>query len=142
MFAQARVVQMRRDPRDVCLSIFTRPFYPVHNYACDLRALPDACQQATRLLDHWSTLDTTRVLNVSFEELVRDPVPQSQRLAEFCGLEWSEHCLDFYRSTTSPSFTFSDRQVRSVINDQDVVQWKVFADSLPELFEDAHAQGK
>lgn len=134
MFPQARVVQMRRDPRDVCLSIFTKPFAPVHNYACDLRALPDACEQATRMMNHWSALDPERVIDVSFEELVRNPVVQSQRLAEFCGLTWSEHCLDFHEST-SPSFTFSERQVRSVVTDQGIGQWQMFAESLPELFE-------
>ncbi|MEP4486354.1 tetratricopeptide repeat-containing sulfotransferase family protein [Marinobacter alexandrii] len=134
MFPQAHVIQMHRDPRDVCLSIFTRPFAPVHNYACDSAALPEACEQAARLMNHWSALDSTRVINMSFEELVRDPVAQSQRLAAFCGLSWSEHCLDFHESVT-PSFTFSERQVRSVITDQGVGQWKAYADSLPELFE-------
>ena len=71
---------------------------------------------------------------MSFEELVRNPVVQSQRLAEFCGLTWSEHCLDFHEST-SPSFTFSERQVRSVVTDQGIGQWQMFAESLPELFE-------
>ena len=133
MFPDARVLQMRRDPRDVCLSIYTRPFAPVHNYACDAQALPDACANATSLMDHWSALDPARVLNVSFEDLVRDPVAHSKRLTEFCGLSWSERCLDFHESI-SPSFTFSERQVRSEITDRGVGQWQAFADSLPELF--------
>lgn len=140
MFPQARVVQMRRDPRDVCLSIFTRPFAPVHNYACDLQALPDACEQATSLMNHWQALDPSRVLDVHFEELVRDPAAQSKRLMEFCGLPWSERCLDFHESV-APSFTFSERQVRSVITDQGIGQWEVFADSLPELFASDQGEG-
>ena len=90
-------------------------------------------------MSHWSALDSARVMDMSFEELVRNPVEQSQRLAAFCGLYWNERCLDFHESV-SPSFTFSERQVRSVITDQGVGQWQLFANSLPELFERTSTQ--
>jgi len=133
MFPDAKVIQMRRDPRDACLSIYSKPFPDGHNYACDPDALAHAFAEANSMMDYWHALDPQRVINVQFEDLVREPVPQSQRVSQFCGLPWSEGCLNFHNQQ-SASFTFSERQVRQAISDKPVGQWRAFACELPELF--------
>jgi len=133
MFPRAKVIQMRRDPRDVCLSIYSRPFPEAHNYACDPKDLSHAFIEAGLLMDHWQVLAPDRVIDVQFEQLVRDPGPQSQRVTDFCGLPWSKECLEFHRDATA-SFTFSEKQVRQAISDKSVGQWKEFETVLPELF--------
>jgi len=133
MFPTARVIQMRRDPRDVCLSIYSKPFPDGHNYACEPEPLAHACSEAQRLMDHWQALDSSRVIDVQFEDLVRDPVAQSQRVTNFCGLPWSPACLEFHRNL-SASFTFSEKQVREAISEKPVGQWRAFEKDLADLF--------
>ena len=133
MFPEAKVIQMRREPRDVCLSIYSRPFPEAHNYACDPAALAHAFKEAELLMDHWQALAPQRVIDVQFEQLVRDPTSESQRVTNFCGLPWTPECLDFHRNV-SASFTFSEKQVRQAISDKAVGQWRAFETVLPELF--------
>jgi len=133
MFPEAKVIQMRRDPRDVCLSIYSKPFAEAHNYACDPAALALAFKEAELLMDHWQALAPGRVVDVQFEQLVRDPTNQGQRVTDFCGLPWTPDCLDFHR-IVSASFTFSEKQVRQAISDKAVGQWRAFETVLPELF--------
>jgi len=140
MFPEAKVIQMRRDPRDVCLSIYSKPFPEAHNYACDPEALAHAFHEAELLMDHWQALAPERVIDVQFEQLVRDPTTQSQRVTHFCGLPWIPECLDFHRSV-SPSFTFSEKQVRQAISDKPVGQWQAFEQDLAELFDAIDKRG-
>ena len=84
-------------------------------------------------MDHWLALAPGRVMDVQFEKLVRDPITQSQRVTNFCGLPWIPECLDFHRNV-SASFTFSEKQVRQAISDKAVGQWRAFETVLPELF--------
>ncbi len=133
MFPNAKVIQMRRDPRDACLSIYSKPFPDGHNYACDPDALAHAFSEANTMMNYWHALDPQRVVNVQFEDLVREPVSQSQRVSQFCDLLWNEGCLNFHRQQ-SASFTFSERQVRQAISDKPVGQWRAFESELPELF--------
>lgn len=133
-FPAARVIQMRRDPRDVCWSIFTRMFHAGHNYACDFESLAHAYAVSRQLMDHWAALAPDRVLDVSYEALVADPLVQGQRITDFCELPWSARCLDFHK-TISTSFTFSELQVREAINEQRIGRWQPFERQLAPLVE-------
>ncbi|GHD35253.1 tetratricopeptide repeat-containing sulfotransferase family protein [Halioglobus pacificus] len=133
LFPEARVLQMRRDPRAIALSIYFRPFPADHNYACDPNAIAHAWQTAHGYMDHWAGADPDRVIDVDLATFAQDPEGQGQRLAEFCDLEWQSDSLAA-RQSDQPSFTFSERQVRSAITSDHLDDWRKFADVLPELF--------
>lgn len=133
MFPQARVLQMRRDPRDVCLSIYSRSFPDGHPYACSFDSLAHASMLCQKLMDHWVRLNPARVMDVQYEQLVSDTRGVGQQVFEFCGLEWSDSCLEFHRDTT-PSFTFSEMQVRKAISTSSVNRWREYDEYLGELY--------
>jgi len=133
LFPDARVVQMRRDPRDTALSIFSRPFPDDHAYACDPDALAHAWHLSQRYMDHWAAIGGDRVMDLPLEDFVDDPEKESQRLAAFCDLAWDEACLQA-QATDGPSFTFSERQVRGSIDSSQVGRWRRYRELLPELF--------
>ena len=134
LFPTARIIQLRRDPRDVCWSIFTRMFPDSHRYSCDLESIAHAYHISCQLMDHWARMAPARVLDVSYEALVGDPDSQGQRITNFCGLPWSGRCLEFHKSI-APSFTFSELQVRQAINEQSIGRWKPFARQLQSLLD-------
>ena len=49
-------------------------------------------------MQHWIDALDVPVLEVRYEELVRDPETQFPRLIEFLGLEWDEACTKFHES--------------------------------------------
>ena len=134
MFPKAPIVYMRRDPRDICLSIFSRLFADSHLYATGLQSLAHYVAVSMRLMDYWKTLYPERILEFSYEDLVTDPERQTKVLASHCGLEWRPECLDFHKRVEA-SYTFSEMQVREPLNTKGIAAWRRYEDELRPLME-------
>ncbi|MFD2166302.1 tetratricopeptide repeat-containing sulfotransferase family protein [Thalassotalea euphylliae] len=114
-FDDAKVIQMRRQPSDLALSIFSQQFNHYHAYSTDLKHIAHAIWNANKLMDVWSKKFESNVLDVDYEELVSNPQKVCQQIFSFLGFTWSDKFLDFYKQSVS-SFTFSEVQVRQPIN--------------------------
>ena len=132
LFPEARVIQMHRSMPDVCLSIYSHAFAAGHNYATHWPDLIHFYTQAERLMAHWSSIDSTRVMDLNYEDLAKHPKVYAKKVIEFCGFEWQESYLDFHESTTQ-SFTFSEMQVRQPIATTRIERWLNYQPYLPEL---------
>lgn len=132
LFPAAPVIWMRRDPRDVCLSIYSRKFPDGHPYACDPGWLAHFYGQSVRMMRHWQALLPDRVLEMAYEDLVEAPEARTRELADFCGLEWHERCLEFEKKPAA-SFTFSEMQVRKPLNRAGVGRWRHYGTELAPL---------
>ncbi len=120
----ARIIHMRRNPIDTCLSIYFQNFHIAHSYANDLDDLAHYHDEYRRLMLHWRTvLPRDAVLEVPYEALVADPESWSRRMVDFAGLEWNEACLNFHQTNRSVS-TFSKWQVRQKISRSSVERWR------------------
>jgi Tfp pilus assembly protein PilF len=109
---RARVIHVRRDPLDTCLSIFFHPLPMSHAYANDLADLAYFYSSYARLMDHWRRLlPATTLLEVDYEDLVAEPEREIRRMLDFLGLPWHAGCLEFHRTPRRVS-TFSQWQVR------------------------------
>jgi len=108
-----RVVHVRRDPLDTCLSCFSKLFAQDQlHYAYDLAELGRYYRAYARLMEHWrAVLPPGVMLELQHEELVADPEPHARRLLAHCGLEWDAGCLRFHE-TRRPVRTLSAGQVR------------------------------
>jgi tetratricopeptide (TPR) repeat protein len=95
----ARIIHCRRDPVDTCFSVFTKLFAGHFGYAYDLRELGRYYRDYHALMARWRAhLPSSVLLDVDYEELVRDPGRQSRRMLEFLGLSWHEACGRFFES--------------------------------------------
>ncbi|WP_286266082.1 tetratricopeptide repeat-containing sulfotransferase family protein [Thalassotalea atypica] len=111
----ARIIQMRRDPQDLALSIYSHQFHEYHNYACQLEHIAHAIVQANKLMDSWKAQFPNQVIDLNYQDFVQKPLEQGKALFEFCEQTWDDSYLDFYKQSV-PSFTFSEIQVRKPIN--------------------------
>ena len=93
LFPDARIVHTTRDPLDNCLSIFFLHLDQSKSYALDLMDIGHHYRQYVRLMAHWKALFGADILDVNYDELVREPKPVTERLLAFLGLEWDERCL-------------------------------------------------
>ncbi len=134
LFPEARVVQLHRDSQDVCMSIYSRAFTAGHNYANRWPNLKHFYSECERLMAHWSSMNSSRIMDLKYEDLVENPEYYAKQLVEFCGFEWNESYLDFHQSNNK-SFTFSEMQVRQPIANKRVGRWQKYADHFPELSE-------
>jgi len=115
IFEQVKVIQMRRTPEDLALSIFSQPFAPHHNYAANLKNIAHAIFQANKLMDFWQQSFPQQVIDVDYNELTNTPRNEAKRIFEFCALDWNDDYLNFHQKHVN-SFTFSELQVRQPIN--------------------------
>jgi hypothetical protein len=129
----ARIIHMRRDPVDRCVSCFSKLFAENLPYAYDLGELGRYYRAYEDLMAHWrAVLPEGVVLDVRYEEVVADLEGQTRRILDHCRLEWDARCLDFHRAAR-PVRTASVAQVRQPIYASSVGRWRAYEPFLAPL---------
>lgn len=73
------------------------------------------------------------MIEVNYENLVRDLEGETRRLIEFLGLDWEPACLDFHRTERTVA-TISYWQVRQPIYTGSIGRWRSYERHLGRLF--------
>jgi tetratricopeptide (TPR) repeat protein len=96
----ARIIHMRRDPVEVCVSCFAMLFNRnAHAYSYDLGELGRYYRAHEALMAHWRrVLPKSIMLEVSLDQLVADAEHKTRELVDHCGLEWDDACLSAARA--------------------------------------------
>jgi len=135
MFPQAKVIHCVRDPVDVCVSCFKRYFSGDIKFSYDLKELGQYYCLYRDLMAHWHDVLPGYIYDARYEDLISDQEGQSRKLLEFCGLEWNDACLSFYKTERSVK-TNSYAQVRKPIYSSSVKLWKNYEQHLTPLLEE------
>lgn len=130
----ARLIHVRRDPVDTCLSVFARCFQDVP-FSYDLGELGRFYRAYDALVAHWRTVLPQQVwLEVRYDDLVEDFDTQVRRMLAHCGLDWSDRCTAFHE-TRRPVTTASAAQVRRPLYRDALRPWRPDADTLRPLLD-------
>jgi len=133
MLPNAKIVHVKRNPVDTCLSGYSRLFNRGQLQSYDLTELGRYYRGYARLMDHWrAVLPAGAMLEVQYEDLVADNETQARRLIEYCGLEWDDACLEFFANERSIR-TASVIQVRQPIYKTSLDRWKRYERHLGPL---------
>jgi tetratricopeptide (TPR) repeat protein len=99
VFPRGKIIYLRRDPIDTCLSCYFQPFYATYNWTYDLTDLAHYYTEHARLVAHWrSVLPPESMLEVPYEGLVTRQEHWTRKMLEFLGLDWDERCMQFHRT--------------------------------------------
>ncbi len=133
---KAKIVHIRRNPVDTCLSNFSKNFaHSNQPQSYDLEELGLYYRQYHELMAHWrEVLPADAWHEVDYENLVQDTEEEARKLIEYCGLKWEPQCLDFHTTKRSVK-TASVTQVRQPIYKTSVERWRAYSDQLGPLFE-------
>jgi tetratricopeptide (TPR) repeat protein len=124
VFPNARIIYMRRDPIDTCLSCYFQQFAATLNFTNDLSDLAHFSREHQRLMAHWrAVLPPGSIIEVPYEALIADQESWTRNILEFIGLEWEDGCLDFHK-TARPVVTSSYWQVRQKVYEHSVARWR------------------
>jgi tetratricopeptide (TPR) repeat protein len=133
VFPNAKIVYMRRDPIDTCLSCYFQKFSVALNFTMDLSDLAHYCREHHRLMAHWrAVLPPGSILDVPYAELVADQEGWSRKILDFLGLEWDDRCLEFHK-TERQVVTASYWQVRQKIYSNSVARWRNYEKFIKPL---------
>ena len=131
----AKIIHVRRNPVDTCLSCFTQMFANGNEYSYDLAELGRYYVDYVRLMEYWrNVLPAGSFLDVDYEDIVADQEVQTRRIIEYCGLEWNDACLALHKNER-PINTASMIQVRQPVYDSSVGRWRTYEKFLGPLLD-------
>lgn len=131
----ARIIVVRRDPRDTLLSIYKNRFPEgTHLYAYDLRDLAEYYATFVEMVEFWRKQTPDWFTEITYETLVANPAAESRRLIAACGLDWEEACLNFHENKRKVD-TLSVYQVRQPISGGSVKAWQRYEAELQPMIE-------
>ena len=109
---RAKIIHLRRDPLDTCYAVYKTLFFNAYSFSYDLQELADYYVGYRAHMDHWHRVLPGRILDVTYEEFVRDPESQARRVLDWCDLPWQPSVLEFH-AQERPAMTASAMQVRN-----------------------------
>jgi tetratricopeptide (TPR) repeat protein len=131
---QARIVDARRHPLDSLLGCYKQHFALGQSFTYDLEELGEFYLEYRRIMEHWHAALPGRVLELRYEDIVREQDATTRRLLDYCGLPWDPRCLRFHE-TERAVHTASSAQVRQPLYDSSVNHWRNFRKQLAPLVE-------
>ncbi len=135
LFPQARVIVMRRDPREVVWSCFRRNFH-ITPAAYEFSSLESAARHYDALMAlTQECLDRLPIdaFILRYDRLVADFEGETRRLCAFAGLDWSPEVGNFAATAARRDVaTASVRQVRQGLFDG-TNQWRRYRDHLAPI---------
>ncbi|MDE9449082.1 sulfotransferase [Aliiroseovarius sp. Z3] len=129
----AKIVVLRRDPRDNLWSIFKNRFVTgLHLYSYNQSDLVETYRLFTEYLALWRDMAPERIYELQYEALVANPEEEVRKLLEFCELEWEDACLNFHKTDRDVK-TLSLAQVRQPLYNSSIGKWRRYEQQLSEM---------
>ncbi|MGB5334626.1 MAG: sulfotransferase, partial [Woeseiaceae bacterium] len=132
----ARIVALRRDPIDTCLSNFRQLFstgFSYYNYSLDIDDTAAYYEGFDKLLAVWRQhMPASRLIELRYEDIVHDQENKTRELLAFCELPWNEACLRFHENA-APVATASSVQVRQPLYSGSIGRWKKYGNRLDAI---------
>lgn len=130
-FPRAKIIYLRRNPLDTCLSCYFKNFVNGAAFTLDLEHLAHFYKEHLKLATHWgSVLPRDSFLEIPYEELVENQEVWSRRILEFLDLEWNSAVLEFHK-TERVVRTASLWQVRKALYKTSIGKWRNYRKWLP-----------
>jgi tetratricopeptide (TPR) repeat protein len=132
----ARIICLRRDALDACLSNYRQLFattFSYYDYSFDLLDTGRYYVLFDSLARLWrATIPATAYTEVRYEDVVEHTEREARRLVDFCGLAWDPRCLEF-AANAAPVATASSVQVRQPIYRSALGRWRRYEKEVEPL---------
>ncbi len=130
----ARIIHVKRDPIDTCVSCFAQRFrYDNVSFTYDLGELGRYYRLYLDLMEQWRrVLPRGAMIEVGYEDMIENLEAEARRIVDFCGLPWDERCLSFHQAERTVR-TASVTQVRQPIYRSSMQRWRRYEKHLAPL---------
>ena len=142
LFPNARIISVRRDPRDIAISNYFTDYAARHGgmgFAYDLQWIGEQLADHNLLMHHWNQLFPGEILEVRYEDVVSDPEREARRMLDYLGVQWEPQVLDT-SELDRPVKTASVWQVRQPIYQTARERWRRYEEFLAPLIAGTNAK--
>lgn len=129
LFPEAPIIHTVRDPLDTLLSVLFLHFGEAVSYGFDQRDAAHYYIQYRRLVDHWRRIYPDVMIDVDYDQLVRDRDTQIAPVFDRLGLKAGDLSIDAGMKGQSVR-TASSWQVRKPLHQKSSGRWRNYAQQL------------
>ena len=137
---RSKIILVRRGAVDNCFAMFSTLFGTAYPFSYDFGELAAYYAAYDALVSHWKSCLSDQLLEVSYEDFVRDPAGIGPVVASHLVLDWRPEMLKIENNATS-SATESAAQIRRPIYRSAVGRWRNYSDHLKPLIHALASQG-
>lgn len=141
LFPRARIISVRRDPRDIAISNYFTDYAAKHGgmgFAYDLTWIGEQLADHNLLMHHWNQLFPGEILEVRYEDILADPEREARRMLDYVGVAWEPQVLNF-SELQRPVKTASIWQVRQPLYKSSLARWSRYEAHLAPLLRGTNA---
>ena len=140
-FPEAKIINLLRDPRAVCWSIYKHCFSEQGNrYAYDINDITKYYKLYLDLMKYWRNQFPGKIHDVCYEYLTEYQEKETIKLLNFCDLNWQSRCLNFHK-TKRIVRTASAPQVRKKLYQGSSSAWKNYEGCLQPMIKGLKVRG-
>ena len=136
----ATPILVTREPVDSCFAMYRTLFGEAYPFTYDFSDLARYFAAYRRLVEHWRRSLGDWLVEVTYEELVKQPARVGAYSAHACGLLWDESAVEIHRSA-GVSMTASAAQIRQPIYQSSAGKWRHYERNLAPLVAALRAHG-
>jgi len=121
---QSRILYLQRDAADHELALMKHLFNQAYPWSYDVDEIKCYRQAVESLCDTVIAEPDSNIQRLSYEQLINSPEATLAKIADYCGLNWSERdihqALQFADNNQQPSTTGSASQVRNPLHNRSI----------------------
>jgi len=99
LFPNAKIISVRRDPRDIAISNYFMDYAARHSgmgFAYDLDWIGEQLADHNLLMRHWHRVCAGEIFEINYEDLIDNPEFSARQLLTYIGVDWEPQVLDFH----------------------------------------------
>ena len=132
-FPEAKIIHVKRDSMATCWSIYKHYFSSKGTgWAYSQEDLAKYYGLYLELMEFWHEIYPNQIYDLGYEDLTTNQEEETQKLLEYCELEWDQDCLNFHTNERAVH-TASLIQVRKKMYQGSSEVWKQYSAHLEPL---------
>lgn len=142
LFPQAKIISVRRDPRDIAISNYFTDYqakFGGMGFAYDLTWIGEQLSDHNLMMHHWDQLFPGEILEINYEDIVDDLEGSARRMLDYIGVDWESRILAF-NELERPVKTASVWQVRQPVYKTSKARWMRYQTHLAPLIQGTNAK--
>lgn len=142
LFPKAKIISVRRDPRDIAMSNYFTDYQAKHGgmgFAYDLTHIGEQLADHNLLMYHWQQTFPGEILELQYEDVVDDLEGSARKMLDYIGVAWDAKVMKFNELDRAVK-TASVWQVRQPIYKTSKAKWKRYEKYLEPLLKGTNAK--
>lgn len=134
-FPKSKIIHIKRNPKDTCLSLYKNIFStPIMNWTYSEENIFQYFRLHNRLMKFWNSKISNLILNINYEDLIKNKTTEIKKILNFCNLNWEERCISPEKNKFTAIKTASSVQARKIINANSINSFTQYDKYLYKLF--------